>query len=125
MNKKFTTIILSIILIVLVFGSILFGKAIYNDIVGENSNNTIYKVGNIATEEPEPNGSSTISQENTNKITSVLTSENTANSQNTTANNSENTINKYFYSQLVGNEKIIYDKILESNENLKKGNYKI
>ena len=125
MNKKFTTIILSIILIVLVFGSILFGKAIYDDIVGENSNNTIYKVGNIATEEPEPNGSSTISQENTNKITSVLTSENTANSQNTTANNSENTINKYFYSQLVGNEKIIYDKILESKENLKQGNYKI
>ena len=125
MNKKFTTIILSIILIVLVFGSILFGKAIYDDIVGENLNNTIYKVGNIATEEPEPNGSSTISQENTNKITSVLTSGNTANSQNTTANNSENTINKYFYSQLVGNEKIIYDKILESKENLKQGNYKI
>ena len=39
MNNKFTTFILTILLIVLLFGSIVLGGAIYMDIVGEEAIN--------------------------------------------------------------------------------------
>ena len=53
MRNKITTVILTIVLIVLVIGSVALGMAIYRDIVGTNSEDIIYQIGNIITEEPK------------------------------------------------------------------------
>ena len=125
MNNKFTTILLTVILIILVCGSIVFGIAIYKDIVGEEPTNEVFKIGNIITEEPTQ-------KENRNlEITgSNLSSSQSSETENVQATQEVNnsidvTINKYFYNQLVGNQKTIYDKLLENKNNLKLGNYKI
>ena len=124
MNNKFTTFILTILLIVLLFGSIVLGGAIYMDIVGNESTNETYKIGNIVTEEPEEEKSRNLEITKSN-ISSVQgnTSENLQSPQEVT--NTDITINKYFYNQLFGNQKTIYDKLLENKDNLKLGNYKI
>ena len=124
MNNKFTTFILTILLIVLLFGGIALGGAIYMDIVGEGSTNETYKIGNITTEEPEEEKKRNLEITESN-ISSVQgnTSENSQSSQE--VSNTDISINKYFYNQLFGNQKIIYDKLLENKENLKLGNYKI
>ena len=124
MNNKFTTFILTILLIVLLLGAIIFGGAIYMDIVGEGTSNEIYRIGNIATEEPEKEKSRNLEITNSNlSIIQGGSSENLQSSQE--IKNSNTDINKYFYDQLYGNQKIIYDKLLENKENLKFGNYKI
>ena len=127
MNNKFTTFILTIILILLVFISIVVGTNIYSELTGETSNDEMYKIGNIVTEEPttvqdrelEKNNSS-ISQ---NIASTSAGSEQV--SQENIKNSYENDINKYFYSQLDKNSKIIYDKLFEEKENLKYGDYVI
>ena len=126
MNNKFTTFILTILLIVLLFGGIVLGGAIYMDIVGEEAINETYTVGNIVTEEPEEEKSRNLEITKSN-ISSVQgnTSENLQSSQEVTNTNTDIAINKYFYNQLFGNQKIIYDKMLENKDNLKLGNYKI
>ena len=53
MNNKFTTFLLTIILIILICGSVIFGIAIYQDITGADSKSEIFKLENIITEEPE------------------------------------------------------------------------
>ena len=126
MNNKFTTFILTILLIVLLFGGIVLGGAIYMDIVGEEAINETYTVGNIVTEEPEEEKSRNLEITKSN-ISSVQgnTSENLQSSQEVTNTNTDIAINKYFYNQLFGNQKIIYDKMLENKDNLKLGNYRI
>ena len=126
MFNKFTTFILTILLIVLLFGGIVLGGAIYMDIVGEEAINETYTVGNIVTEEPEEEKSRNLEITKSN-ISSVQgnTSENLQSSQEVTNTNTDIAINKYFYNQLFGNQKIIYDKMLENKDNLKLGNYKI
>ena len=52
MNNKFTTIILTIILIILTIGGIVLGGAIYKDFMGIETDDEVYKIGNIVTEEP-------------------------------------------------------------------------
>ena len=124
MNNKFTTFILTILLIVLLLGAIIFGGAIYMDIVGEGTSNEIYIIGNIATEEPEKEKSRNL--EITNSNLSIIQGDSSENLQSSQEIKNSNTdINKYFYDQLYGNQKIIYDKLLENKENLKFGNYKI
>lgn len=124
MNNKFTTFILTILLIVLLLGAIIFGGAIYMDIVGEGTSNEIYRIGNIATEEPEKEKSRNL--EITNSNLSIIQGDSSENLQSSQEIKNSNTdINKYFYDQLYGNQKIIYDKLLENKENLKFGNYKI
>lgn len=125
MNNKFTTFILTILLIVLLFGGIVLGGAIYMEIVGEDSTNETYKIGNIVTEEPEKEQGRNLEITNYNISVPGNTSENLQSSQEVTSTNADIAINKYFYNQLFGNQKIIYDKLLKNKENLKFGNYKI
>lgn len=125
MNNKFTTFLLTIILIILTCGSIVFGIKIYKDIVGEEPSNEIFKIGNIITEEPEQKENKTLEIASGNiSLSQGSTSENIQTTQEVN-NTVDITINKYFYNQLVGNQKIIYDKLLENKNNLKYGNYKI
>lgn len=124
MNNKFTTFLLTIILIILICGSVIFGIAIYQDITGADSKSEIFKLGNIITEEPEQKQDRGLEISSSNMtLTQEKTEENI--SEATENNTTDITINKYFYNQLVGNQKTIYDKLLENKDKLKLGNYKI
>ena len=124
MNNKFTTFLLTIILIILICGSVIFGIAIYQDITGADSKSEIFKLGNIITEEPEQKQDRSLEISSSNMtLTQEKTEENI--SEATENNTTDITINKYFYNQLVGNQKTIYDKLLENKDKLKLGNYKI
>jgi hypothetical protein len=96
MNNKFTTFILTILLIVLLFGGIVLGGAIYMDIVGEEAINETYTVGNIVTEEPEEEKSRNLEITKSN-ISSVQgnTSENLQSSQEVTNTNTDIVITNY------------------------------
>ena len=124
MNNKFTTFLLTIILIILICGSVIFGIAIYQDITGADSKSEIFKLGNIITEEPEQKQDRSLEISSSNMtLTQEKIEENI--SETTENNTTDITINKYFYNQLVGNQKTIYDKLLENKDKLKLGNYKI
>lgn len=124
MNNKFTTFLLTIILIILICGSVIFGIAIYQDITGADSKSEIFKLENIITEEPEQKQDRGLEISSSNMtLTQEKTEENI--SEATENNTTDITINKYFYNQLVGNQKTIYDKLLENKDKLKLGNYKI
>lgn len=121
MNNKFTTIILTIILIALIIGGIILGGAIYNDFMGTGTDDEVYKIGNIATEEPVQKKST----ETAANITQGISTGNIETEETNLSSNQDNSISRYFYEQLAGNSKIIYDKLLENKNNLKQGNYKI
>ncbi len=124
MNNKITTFLLIIVLIILILGSIILGGAIYRDFVGGETEDKIIGVENNWTEEPEAKENRTLEISVGNISTSSgATAENTQSTE--TGNSTDIAINKYFYNQLVGNEKIIYDKLLENKDNLKLGDYKI
>ena len=126
MRNKITTIILTIVLIVLVTGSVILGMAIYRDIVGTNSEDIIYQIGNIITEEPKEKEDKNLNI--ANQGISGTAQANIANNANTVQGDKSNTditINRFFYNQLVENQKIIYDKLFENKDKLKQGTYKI
>ena len=124
MNNKFTTIILTIILIILTIGGIVLGGAIYKDFMGIETDDEVYKIGNIVTEEPTEKKNA----ENVANIAGISQGISTGNIEKETLeanSNQSNLISKHFYKQLAGNSKIIYDKLLENKNNLKQGDYKI
>ena len=126
MRNKITTVILTIVLIVLVIGSVALGMAIYRDIVGTNSEDIIYQIGNIITEEPKEKEDKNLNI--ANQGISGTAQANIANNANTVQGDKSNTditINRFFYNQLVENQKIIYDKLFENKDKLKQGTYKI
>ena len=123
MKSNFTTFILFLIMLILIIGIIIFGKAIYTDLF--DSNQVTYKVDSIATEEPEEDDSEqeNIAQSISNSIQSVFNN----NSKKEINPNiyDETVINKFFYNQLNNNQKIIYSKLQDNKQNLKQGNYVI
>ena len=125
MKNKFTTIILFIIMVILIVGVLIFGVAIYIDFFeGENAP-SIYKIDNIATEEPTQNNKDleNAQQSISNSIQSILNSNSTNQPISNTTTNKY--INKFFYNQLNENQKIIYKGLEDNKDNLKQGNYKI
>ena len=123
MNNKITTFLLTLILIILILGGAFLGITIYKDLTGEETKSQTYKLGNISTEEPEQRSSTNTKVSDANeKIQGI--SENIQSSNQISSDN-ENSINKYFYGQLSGNQKIIYNQLLKNKANLKQGNYKI
>lgn len=122
MKSKFTTVVLFLVAIILVLGIVVLGGAIYNDLLGGDTSDIIYTIQNIAAEEPSENTHKNIETSNQNINTSIqgISSSNVQEPQKITTNN-----NKFFYNQLKGNEKIIYDKLQDNKQNLKQGNYEI
>lgn len=127
MNNKFTTFILMLILIVLVVGSAVVGIAIYSDITGGEDIGEVYTVENIATEEPtkKQNKNLEIVGRNISESINGISDENLQATQGNSQINTDTSINKYFYQQITGNAKIIYDKLLENKDKLRQGNYVI
>lgn len=124
MKNNITTFILFLIMLILIIGVIIFGRAIYTDLL--NSNEVTYKVDSIATEEPE---------EEKGKEQKQLSETISDSIQNIFSSNSEeiispnyydgSVINKFFYNQLNNNQKIIYSKLQDNKQNLSQGDYVI
>lgn len=123
MKSKFTTIILFLVLLILLAGIIILGGAIYLDIIGENSNQVIYKLDSISTEQPENTINNVIENSSQSISQSIQGTQNNNNFESQSSNENEYEISKYFYNQLVGNQKIIYNELSNNKDNLKQGNY--
>ena len=99
-------------LIVLITGIIILGKAMYDDIMGTNQENQVYKITNTSVEEPIEKQNRNLELSNSN--ISYGNSENTAK-----ANQEEMKvdigISRYFYNQLSNNQKIIYDNLYKKS----------
>lgn len=125
MKKNFTTFMLLLVATILVIGIGVLGGAMYLDLVKEEEKT--YQIGNIAVEHPIQEKNISAETQKTNISEIIQGTENQANSQSKEENqtNSNNSINNFFYNQLVGNQKAIYDKLLENKQNLRQGNYVI
>ena len=99
MKNNLTTVILFFIMLILIIGIVIFGKAIYNDLLDSNSNQITYKLDSIATEEPEE------TKEQTNKTQSNLAHNISDSIQSTFSNNLEETTDFNTYNE---NEIVIW-----------------
>ena len=121
MKNKIMTIILTLISMVLIAGIVILGIAMYKDVTGDTREDITYKIGNIWTEEPSEKQNKSVETSTLNISESI---ENTNEVENKVIDNDDE-IGKFFYKQLSKNQEIIYDKLLESKDYLKQGNYKI
>lgn len=121
MKNKIMTIILTLISMALIVGIIILGIAMYKDVTGDTREDITYKIGNIWTEEPSEKQNKSVETSTLNISESI---ENTNEVENKVIDNDDE-IGKFFYKQLSKNQEIIYDKLLESKDYLKQGNYKI
>lgn len=121
MKNKIMTIILTLISMALIAGIVILGIAMYKDVIGDTREDITYKIGNIWTEEPSEKQNKSVETSTLNISESI---ENTNEVENKVIDN-DNEIGKFFYKQLSKNQEIIYDKLLESKDYLKQGNYKI
>lgn len=121
MKNKIMTIILTLISMVLIAGIVILGIAMYKDVTDDTKADVTYKIGNIWTEEPSEKQNKSVETSTLNISESI---ENTNEVENKVIDNDDE-IGKFFYKQLSKNQEIIYDKLLESKDYLKQGNYKI
>lgn len=121
MKNKIMTIILTLISMALIAGIVILGIAMYKDVTGDTREDITYKIGNIWTEEPSEKQNKSVETSTLNISESI---ENTNEVENKVTDNDDE-IGKFFYKQLSKNQEIIYDKLLESKDYLKQGNYKI
>lgn len=121
MKNKMMTIILTLISMALIAGIVILGIAMYKDVTGDTREDITYKIGNIWTEEPSEKQNKSVETSTLNISESI---ENTNEVENKVIDNDDE-IGKFFYKQLSKNQEIIYDKLLESKDYLKQGNYKI
>ena len=123
MRNKFATFILFLVLVILIAGIVILGGAMYMDLMGDNSNQITYKLDSITTEEPEKATNKVLENDNQNISQSIQGVPNNNTQEQQLSSETRNTISKYFYYQLIDNQKIIYDQLSENKENLKQGNY--
>lgn len=126
MKKKFFSMVLFFILVILLFGIIVFGYFIYEEFFGEISEPSVYTVDKIYTEEPdvEKNIINTAQSKSIGNLFSENIEKEKPTIQNPpSTNQKQNT--KLFYNQLNNNQKIIYDGLMNNKQNLKQGNYVI
>ena len=121
MKNKIMTVILTLISMALIAGIVILGIAMYKDVTGDTREDITYKIGNIWTEEPSEKQNKSVETSTLNISESI---ENTNEVENKVIDNDDE-IGKFFYKQLSKNQEIIYDKLLESKDYLKQGNYKI
>ena len=121
MKNKIMTIILTLISMALIAGIVILGIAMYKDVTDDTKADVTYKIGNIWTEEPSEKQNKSVETSTLNISESI---ENTNEVENKVIDNDDE-IGKFFYKQLSKNQEIIYDKLLESKDYLKQGNYKI
>ncbi len=123
MRSKFTTFIMSIIMILIFIGFILFGYILFNEFAGddlkEGVENFVSTVTSLADENEEENLTTPgIIETNINELQS-------ANAEPASIKYDNIVIDDYFYEQLEEPSKIFYRALESNKENLKTGTYKI
>lgn len=123
MRSKFTTFIMSIIIILIFIGFILFGYILFNEFAGddlkEGVENFVSTVTSLADGNEEENLTTPgIIETNINELQS-------ANAEPTSIKYDNIVIDDYFYEQLEEPSKIFYRALESNKENLKTGTYKI
>ena len=123
MRSKFTTFIMSIIIILIFIGFILFGYILFNEFAGDDSKegveNFVSTVTSLADGNKEENLTTPgIIETNINELQS-------ANAEPTSIKYDNIVIDDYFYDQLEEPSKIFYRALESNKENLKTGTYKI
>lgn len=123
MRSKFTTFIMSIIIILIFIGFILFGYILFNEFAGddlkEGVENFVSTVTSLADGNKEENLTTPgIIETNINELQS-------ANTEPTSIKYDNIVIDDYFYDQLEEPSKIFYRALESNKENLKTGTYKI
>lgn len=123
MRSKFTTFIMSIIIILIFIGFILFGYILFNEFAGddlkEGVENFVSTVTSLADGNEEENLTTPgIIETNINELQS-------ANAEPTSIKYDNIVIDDYFYEQLEETSKIFYRALESNKENLKTGTYKI
>lgn len=122
MKNKIMTLLLILVLLILIIGIIVFCATIYNNLMDEPQENVVYEgTGNVLAEGIK--AGKTKDYNNYGQGISNIVDQNTT--ENVNSNSESDEINNFFYSQLAGNQKIIYDKLKESKQYLKQGNYTI
>lgn len=122
MKSRFTTFIMSLIIILIIAVLVLFAVILFNDFAGtdiangvQNFVSTVTSIGN----EEENLSTPGIIETNIDQLESTST-------QNSSSTNYENVvIDDYFYSQLEEPAKIFYRAFESSKENMKTGTYRI
>lgn len=123
MRSKFTTFIMSIIMILIFIGFILFGYILFNEFAGddlkEGVENFVSTVTSLADGNEEENLTTPgIIETNINELQS-------ANAEPASIKYDNIVIDDYFYEQLEEPSKIFYRALESNKENLKTGTYKI
>ena len=123
MRSKFTTFIMSIIMILIFIGFILFGYILFNEFAGddlkEGVENFVSTVTSLADGSEEENLTTPgIIETNINELQS-------ANAEPASIKYDNIVIDDYFYEQLEEPSKIFYRALESNKENLKTGTYKI
>lgn len=123
MRSKFTTFIMSIIIILIFIGFILFGYILFNEFAGddlkEGVENFVSTVTSLADGNEEENLTTPgIIETNINELQS-------ANAEPASIKYDNIVIDDYFYEQLEEPSKIFYRALESNKENLKTGTYKI
>lgn len=123
MRSKFTTFIMSIIIILIFIGFILFGYILFNEFAGddlkEGVENFVSTVTSLADGSEEENLTTPgIIETNINELQS-------ANAEPASIKYDNIVIDDYFYEQLEEPSKIFYRALESNKENLKTGTYKI
>ena len=119
MKNKIMTLLLILVLLILIIGIIVFCATIYNNLMDEPQENVAYEgTGNVLAEGIK--AGKTKDYNNYGQGISNIVDQNVT--ENVNSNSESGEINNFFYSQLAGNQKIIYDKLKESKQYLKQGN---
>lgn len=127
MKNKLTTFLLTIIMIILLSFIILVGFVLFSD-MGENSADQIYKFVGEDTIEDSSNtveNKISIKDENVTEKLKAFFSLNESNQNKEYSYSAKSSESNYYYNQLNSVEKIIYNGIQESKENMKSGTYVI
>lgn len=122
MKKKFLTLFLLLITLILIGGIIYIGIYIYSEFSGEDTNTIITQVGGIIFEEINDQKEK---KENTSTDFSNLIITENSNEVQSNVQDNDNDINTFFYKQLNKNQKIIYEGLKQSKQFLRQGNYVI
>lgn len=128
MESKFTTVIMSMIIFLIIIILGIFGVMVFQEINGTDDSNKIEefvsdyngKEDNNSIQKEEIQATSSIK----NKIEELEQQDN-GNQTSSQTNNIESTVNTYFYNQLEKPAQIIYNALEENRENMKTGTYEI
>ena len=121
MKNKILTFFLFILMLILLGGFLFVGWAIYNDMFNGDVVETLHTDENLVAIDK----GSYVTRKERKSIVDTITDIFTKTEDTTQEYSNEGSIGKYFYEQLSNTQKVIYNGLQESKEELMTGTYKI